>query len=117
MNNKIKRYAIEIPKAKSDRMNKEPKILTILKWDGWGFSDRKDYSIPPQMNYVEFDISEEFVDVLKNEWIDGPVFQINVTFYNSTKTRSETVQLIPQEVPITKIGDNVVELKKENYNV
>lgn len=90
------RYSVTIPKAKSDRMNKENKTLIIEQSDGWVGYPPKRITLKPEVIHCEFEIPDDFEYVYNTKTIDGPTFNVKIEYANSSGSRKETYQLVPQ---------------------
>lgn len=90
------KYRVSIPAPSAKRMAGK-KTLRIEAGDGWGQGWKKEYALTDETEF-EFDIAND------TEWIghttcnDGMTFNVWVEYANSTGSRKEDIQLVPQIV-------------------
>jgi len=89
------RHSVTIPASKTKRFNSEPRLLTITLNQGWGGSVKQEHTIPPDQLGFEFDLPDEYEYIYRTSVLDGFSFNVEVTYFNAGKTRSETIQLVP----------------------
>lgn len=92
------RYTVTIPPAKSARMNKENKTLIIEQSDGWVAGTLQHIILKPEVTHYEFEIPDRIQHAHSTNDIDGPTFTVTVEYTNSSGSRKETYQLLPEEL-------------------
>jgi hypothetical protein len=73
------------------------KSVVIYCGGSWGCSCRdKVLEYKPGQTELEFELPRDIEWIVNSKFIDGPTFDVIVHFENSTGTRKETIQLVPE---------------------
>ena len=79
-------------------MSKQPIIIRIKTDDPWCGPDCKDTEIDNKSNSFEFEVKDEIFWARNCTIFDATMFNVYAIFRNSTKTREETVELVPEKI-------------------
>jgi hypothetical protein len=88
-------YTVTIPQSKTKRFNTEPRLLKIFLNQGWGGGEMREHLIPPDQLEFQFEIPDDYEYLYRITVLDGNTFHVTVTYYNATKSREETIELVP----------------------
>jgi hypothetical protein len=88
-------YTVVIPQSKTKRLNIEPRLLKIILDDGWGGGRVIEHWISPDELEFQFDVPDQYEYIYRSNTMDGNTFSVKVTYYNQTKSREETIELVP----------------------
>lgn len=89
-------HTVTIPQSKTKRLNTEPRLLKIILENGWsGAGGTMEYLVPPDQLEFQFEIPDHYEYIYRSKVMDGYTFSVTVTYYNQTKSREETIELVP----------------------
>lgn len=92
------RYSVVIPKSKTKRFNKEPRTIVVTLDGGWVGASKSEYEVQPDQLGFEFEVPDGFEYVWNTSVLDGNVFDVEVIYFNASKSMSETIKLVPEKV-------------------
>lgn len=90
------KYRVFIKPPSAKRMAGK-KTLFIQAEDGWGQGWKKSVLLTDETTY-EFDVADDIDYIGETTCVDGMTFNVWVEYENSTGSRKETFQLVPQRI-------------------
>lgn len=90
------KYNVSIPKPSAKRMAANKKIIiTFIDWEG---DIVKEHNLDNDVNIFEFEIKNEYIPIRTSTIMDGACFKVEILYTNSTKSRSERIELVPLKI-------------------
>lgn len=87
-------YTVVIPQSKTKRLNTELRLVKIILSESDGGRIIEHWISPNELEF-KFDVPDQYEYIYKSNCIDGETFRVTVTYYNQTKSREETIELVP----------------------
>jgi hypothetical protein len=94
----MNKYIVDnFPEPSAERMKENSKTITVMLVNGWGFSKSYEYVLPKEQDQLIFDVETGFVPSYTNKVMDADVFDVTLTYSNTTKSRNEHFVLEPRK--------------------
>ncbi len=88
-------HTIVIPPSKTKRYNTEPRKVTVFTSEGFEGFYSKSYWVPADQIEFQFELPDDMPYVYSEQPSLDYYFNVKVTYYNQTKTREETIEVVP----------------------
>lgn len=91
------KYSVLIPAPSAKRMSANCELIIRLN-DGWEGETIKNHQLAEGTNYFEFDVPDRYEWAYSTSVVDGSIFFVSCEYSNSTGSRKETRNLVPQKM-------------------
>lgn len=91
------KYLVAIPKPSAKRMAAFGKIIVRLH-DGFDGDKLISYDYEKSATTFEFEVPDKYEWYRSTSVVDGWSFSVSCEYTNSTETRKETKELVPQRI-------------------
>jgi hypothetical protein len=91
------KYSVTIPSPSAKRMAGRGKVIVRLN-HGCDYGSFETYPVPADLGVFEFTVGDEYEWLYSSNVKDGISFSVECVYTNSTGTRTEVKQLVPEKI-------------------
>jgi len=107
------KYKAVVPNPSAKRMIAN-KVVEICIETAWYGSHKKHWTLTENDQEIIFEIDDDVPWIGNNQCCDGDFFTVSVEYANSTNSRKEKLELIPEPYTDDDVVANVTDILKMN---